>query len=65
MSAQTLSKLAEALGDREKGIVLDNDNATVGEFVTRWLEDRTKGDLAPARTTTTVCRSGGTLAITI
>ncbi len=44
---QVAAKHADPLGDRGKGIVLDNEDATVGEFVTRWLEDSAKGDLAP------------------
>lgn len=40
-------KLAEAMGDAARGIVFDDENMTVGEYVRRWLEDSAKGDLAP------------------
>ena len=40
-------KLAKALADRADGLVFDDENMTVGEYVTRWLEDSAKGDLAP------------------
>jgi integrase len=42
-----VEKMNEALANQSKGIVLDDENLTVGEFVTRWLEDSAKGDLAP------------------
>jgi integrase len=38
-------RLAEAMGDAAKGIVFDDDNMTVSEYLTRWLEDSAKGDL--------------------
>ena len=40
-------KLAKALAERADGLVFDDENMTVGEYVTRWLEDSAKGDLAP------------------
>ena len=40
-------RLAEIMGDAAKGIVFDDEKTTVGEFVTRWLEDSAAGDLAP------------------
>ena len=40
-------KLAEAMGDAARGIVFDDENMTLGEYVSRWLEDSAKGDLAP------------------
>ena len=40
-------KLAKALADRADGLIFDDENMTVGEYVTRWLEDSAKGDLAP------------------
>jgi integrase len=43
---QVAAKLADALRERRKGIILDDENMTVGEFVTRWLEDSARGDLA-------------------
>jgi integrase len=39
--------LAKALANRADGLVFDDENITVGEFVMRWLEDSAKGDLAP------------------
>jgi integrase len=38
-------KLTEAMGDAAKGIVFDDENMTVLEYMTRWLEDSAKGDL--------------------
>jgi integrase len=40
-------KLAEAMGDAARGIVFDDENMTVANYMTRWLEDSAKGDLAP------------------
>jgi len=40
-------KLAEAMGDAARGIIFDDENMTVSEYMTRWLEDSAKGDLAP------------------
>src|SRR5215211_2430443 len=40
-------ELAKALANRADGLVFDDENITVGEYVTRWLEDSAKGDLAP------------------
>ncbi len=34
-----------AVGDAAKGIVYDDENMTVSEYMTRWLEDSAKGDL--------------------
>jgi integrase len=39
-------KLAKALAERADGLVFDDENLTVGEDVTRWLEDSARGDLA-------------------
>ena len=39
-------KLAKALAERADGLVFDDENLTVGEYVTRWLEDSARGDLA-------------------
>jgi integrase len=38
-------KLAEAMGDAARGIVFNDENVTVSEYMTRWLEDSAKGDL--------------------
>jgi integrase len=35
-------KLAEARGDAARGIVYDDENQTVGEYMTRWLSDSAK-----------------------
>src|SRR5215211_3195161 len=40
-------KLAEAMGDAARGIIFDDENMTVSNYMTRWLEDSAKGDLAP------------------
>jgi integrase len=34
-----------AVGDAAKGIYFDDENMTVSEYMTRWLEDSAKGDL--------------------
>jgi integrase len=36
-------KLAEAMGDAARGIVFDDENMTVGEFLDRWLRDAVRG----------------------
>jgi integrase len=40
-------KLAKALSDRANGLNFGDENVSVGEFITRWLEDSAKGNLAP------------------
>src|SRR3954447_4339590 len=40
-------ELAKALSESAEGLVFDDENVTVGEYLTRWLEDSAKGDLAP------------------
>ena len=44
---EAAEKLSEALADRDKGLFFDAGSMTVSEFVTRWLEDSAKGNLAP------------------
>jgi integrase len=44
---EAAERLSEALAERDKGVVFDAGNITVGDYVTRWLEDSAKGDLAP------------------
>jgi integrase len=44
---EAAERLSEALANRDKGLVFDAGSTTVGEYVTRWLEDSAKGDLAP------------------
>src|ERR671917_2401770 len=36
-------KLIEALGNRAQGVVFDAGSVTVGEYLTRWLEDSVRG----------------------
>jgi integrase len=36
-------QLADALSDRNKGIVFDDENMTVAEFLERWLSDAVRG----------------------
>jgi integrase len=38
-------KLAEAMGDAARGIVFDDENQTVAQYMERWLEDSARGDL--------------------
>jgi integrase len=45
--AEVRDKLAKALADRADGLIFDDENMTVGEYVTRWLEDSARGDLSP------------------
>jgi integrase len=40
-------ELARALANRADRLIFDDEKITVGEYVTRWLEDSAKGDLAP------------------
>jgi hypothetical protein len=44
---EAAERLSEALADRDKGLVFDAGSTTVGEYVTRWLDDSAKGNLAP------------------
>jgi integrase len=44
---EAAEKLAEALANRDKGIIFDSGGMTVSQYMTRWLEDSAKGDLAP------------------
>ena len=36
-------KLAEAMGDAARGIVYDDENMTVSEYLDRWLSDSVRG----------------------
>ncbi len=36
-------KLAEAMGDAAKGLVFDDENLNVGEYLDRWLSDAVRG----------------------
>ena len=44
---EAVTKLAEAPANRDKGIVFDSHGMTVAQYMTRWLEDSARGDLAP------------------
>jgi integrase len=41
-------KLIEALGNRAQGLVFDAGNLTVGEYLTRWLNDSVRGTVRPS-----------------
>ena len=38
-------KLAEAMGDAARGLVFDDENMTVGEYLDRWLSDAVRGSV--------------------
>jgi len=38
-------KLTEAMANRDKGIVYDDENLTVGEYLDRWLSDSVRGTI--------------------
>src|SRR5215211_5557093 len=38
-------KLAEAMGNAAKGLVFDDENQTVAQYMERWLENSARGDL--------------------
>src|ERR687895_357645 len=38
-------KLAEAMGDAAKGIIFDDENLTVGEYLDRYLSDAVRGSV--------------------
>jgi integrase len=40
---EVAKKLAKGLSDREKGLVFDAGNLTVGEYLDRWLNDSVRG----------------------
>jgi integrase len=40
-------KLAEAIADRDRGLVHDSGGLTVGEYLGRWLEDSVRGSVRP------------------
>jgi integrase len=44
--AEVRDKLAKVLAERADGLVFDDENMTVGEYVRRWLEDSARGGLA-------------------
>lgn len=43
---EAAAKLAEAMGSAARGIVFDSRNATVGEYLERWLDDVVKPNTA-------------------
>lgn len=45
--AEVAEKLTRAMADRDQGLLFDAGGQTLGEYVTRWLEDSARGDLAP------------------
>ena len=45
--AEVAEKLTKAMADRDGGLVFDAGKLTVGEYVTRWLEDSVKGTVKP------------------
>ena len=44
---EAAQRLAEALSNRDKGIIFDSGGMTVSQYMTRWIEDSAKGNLAP------------------
>jgi hypothetical protein len=54
-------KLRQAMSDDDKGLVFDAGTLSVGEYMTRWLEDFAKADLPRALITTTSYNFGSTL----
>lgn len=60
-------KLAEAMGDAAKGLVFDDENLNVGEYLDRWLSDAVRGTvrestfsaISTSRSTTSSLPSGG------
>jgi integrase len=40
-------KLAEAKGDAARGMVYDDENMTVSEWLATWLQDSVKGNVGP------------------
>jgi integrase len=45
--AEAAEKLAKALADRERGLAFDAGNATIGEYLTCWLEDCVQSSVKP------------------
>jgi integrase len=43
--AEARRKLAEALADRDRGLVYDSGNVTVEDYLARWLEDSVRGSV--------------------
>ncbi len=43
--AEVAEKLAQALADRADGIVVDDKNLTVGEYLDRWLSGCVRGSV--------------------
>ena len=41
--AEVRDKLTKALADRADGIIFDDENMTVGEYLERWLSDCVRG----------------------
>ena len=45
--AEVAQKLTEAMADRDKGLVFDAANQTLGEYLERWLKDSVKSSVRP------------------
>src|SRR5215216_640460 len=45
--AEVAEKLTKAMADRDGGLVFDTNNQTVGEYLTRWLNDSVQGSVKP------------------
>src|SRR3712207_801648 len=45
--AEVAAKLTKAMAERDGGLVFDAENLTVGEYLTRWLNDSVRGSVKP------------------
>src|SRR5215216_3262326 len=43
--AEVAEKLTKAMADRDQGVAFDAGKLTLGEYLTRWLEDSVKGNV--------------------
>jgi integrase len=50
--AEAAQKLTKAMAERDKGLIFDVENQTVGEYLQRWLNDSVRGSV---RESTFVC----------
>src|SRR5437773_365034 len=46
--AEVAQKLSKAIVDRERGMPIAVDRQTVGQYLTRWLEDSAKATVRPS-----------------
>lgn len=44
---EAAERLAKALPERDRGLIFDTDNLTLGEYLERWLETSVKGSVKP------------------